>query len=265
MGVFKEIRAQKKADLDKLMETDPAVYSRAMAKRTYTGYKALSAYRYAHALWIRGCKKLALRISYRAKLKTGIDIHPEAKIGSRVFIDHGVGVVIGQTCEIGNDVVIYQGVTLGGTGKETGKRHPTVEDGVMISAGALVLGSVRIGKGSKIGAGSVVLKDIPPYSTAVGVPGCVVRREGVRVPEPSRSETERLKEQILRLEEAIECLKTRICSEGCGLCGQTAADIAENGELHNFENTANSVEQSVAQSAENTSGSRAENDAEKTE
>lgn len=132
-------------------------------------------------MWKRSRKGLALYISYRAKIRTGVDIHPAAEIGVRVFIDHGVGVVIGETAEVGNDVVMYQGVTLGGTGKDTGKRHPTVEDGVMISAGAKVLGPVRIGEGSKIGAGSVVLKDVPPHSTVVGVPGRIVRQDGRRI------------------------------------------------------------------------------------
>ncbi len=178
------IKTCKRLDLDKIMETDPAATSRKAVRRTYTGYKALCAYRYAHRLWEKGFKGIALYISYRVKIKTGVDIHPAAAIGCRVFIDHGVGVVIGETAEVGDDVVLYQGVTLGGTGKETGKRHPTVENGVMISAGAKVLGAVRIGEGSKIGAGSVVLKDVPPHSTVVGVPGRIVRLNGRRVCDP---------------------------------------------------------------------------------
>ncbi|MDE6060290.1 MAG: serine O-acetyltransferase [Clostridia bacterium] len=178
-----KIRAQKRLDLDKIMETDPAAFSRRIVKRTYSGYKALCAYRYAHRLWQHGLRGVALYISYRAKVRTGVDIHPAAEIGVRVCIDHGVGVVIGETTEIGNDVVLYQGVTLGGTGKDIGKRHPTIEDGVMVSAGAKVLGPVRIGEGSKIGAGSVVLKDVPPHSTVVGVPGRIVRQNGERVKE----------------------------------------------------------------------------------
>lgn len=185
------VREQKRLDLDKIMESDPAAFSRSVVRRTYTGYKALCAYRRAHRLWLNGKKGLALNISYRAKIKTGIDIHPAASIGTRVFIDHGVGVVIGETAEIGNDVVLYQGVTLGGTGKDTGKRHPTVEDNVMISAGAKVLGPVRIGEHSKIGAGSVVLKDVPPYSTVVGIPGCVVRLGGKRVRSTQEAATDK--------------------------------------------------------------------------
>lgn len=202
------LREQKKLDLDKIMESDPAALTRASVRRTYTGYKALCAYRNAHMCWQKGWKRLALHISFRAKLKTGVDIHPGATIGTRVFIDHGVGLVIGETAEIGNDVVLYQGVTLGGTGKETGKRHPTLEDGVMVSAGAKVLGPVRIGAHSKIGAGSVVLKDVPPHCTVVGVPGRIVKQAGVRVdeldqvklPDPIMEEFERLNKRVYELE-----------------------------------------------------------------
>jgi len=192
-----KIREQKRLDLDKIMESDPAAVTRASVRRTYTGYKALCAYRYAHKCWERGWKRLALHIAYRAKVRTGVDIHPGATIGTRVFIDHGVGLVIGETAEIGNDVVLYQGVTLGGTGKETGKRHPTLEDGVMVSAGAKVLGPVRIGAHSKIGAGSVVLKDVPPHSTVVGVPGRIVKQAGVRVDECAQMDQIRLPDPIM--------------------------------------------------------------------
>ena len=176
-----KISEAKKRDLQVIMQKDPAATSSRIVKRTYTGYKALCAYRYAHLFWQKGMKSLALYIAFRAKEKTGIDIHPAATIGNGIFIDHGVGLVIGETAEIGDNCVLYQGVTLGGTGKETGKRHPTLEEGVMVSAGAKVLGPVRIGEHSKIGAGSVVLKDVPPYSTVVGVPGRVVKQDGKRV------------------------------------------------------------------------------------
>ena len=149
-----------------------------------------------------------MRISAKARRKTGIEIHPAAKIGYGVFIDHGSGVVIGETCEIGNNVVIYQGVTLGGTGKDVGKRHPTIEDDVMISCGAKVLGPLTIGKGSKIGSGSVVLKSVPPYCTVVGVPGRIVKQDGERVsdmnqillPDPILEEFRRLNSRIVELE-----------------------------------------------------------------
>ena len=219
------LKEQKKLDLDKIMESDPAAESRSAVRRTYTGYKALCAYRRAHRCWERGYKRLALHISYRAKVRTGVDIHPGAKIGSRVFIDHGVGLVIGETAEIGNDVVLYQGVTLGGTGKDIGKRHPTLEDGVMVSAGAKVLGPVRIGAHSKIGAGSVVLKDVPPYSTVVGVPGRIVKQMGVRVddsdmdqiklPDPIMEEFARLNKRVYELEKqaGIHCCRYSITTD----------------------------------------------------
>lgn len=218
---LKQIR---ELDVDKIMESDPAAESRSAVKRTYTGYKALSAYRRAHRWWERGFKRIALNISYRAKIKTGVDIHPACKIGTRVFIDHGVGLVIGETAEIGNDVILYQGVTLGGTGKDVGKRHPTLEDGVMVSAGAKVLGPVRIGAYSKIGAGSVVLKDVPPHSTVVGVPGRIVKQAGVRVdsdmdqvklPDPIMEEFQRLNRRVYELEKqaGIHCCRYSITTD----------------------------------------------------
>jgi len=206
------IRQAKKRDLQKILQSDPAAISKRSVKKTYTGYKALCAYRYAHWCWQKGLKTLAVYISYKAKVKTGIDIHPAANIGSGIFIDHGVGLVIGETTEIGNDCVLYQGVTLGGTGKDVGKRHPTIEEGVMICAGAKVLGPVHIGAHSKIGAGSVVLKDVPPYSTVVGVPGRVVKQCGKRVadmdqillPDPIMEEFKRLNKRLYQLEKALD-------------------------------------------------------------
>ena len=155
--------------------------------------------------------RIAYFIAYRAKVRTGVDIHPAATIGTGILIDHGVGLVIGETAEIGDNCVLYQGVTLGGTGKDTGKRHPTIEEDVMVSAGANVLGPVRIGAHSKIGAGSVVLKDVPPYSTVVGVPGKVVKQDGVRVsdmdqtrlPDPVMEEFARLNKRVYELEKAL--------------------------------------------------------------
>lgn len=206
------IRQAKKRDLQKILQSDPAAISKRAVKKTYTGYKALCAYRYAHWCWQKGLKTLAVYISYNAKVKTGIDIHPAANIGSGIFIDHGVGLVIGETTEIGNDCVLYQDVTLGGTGKDVGKRHPTIEEGVMICAGAKVLGPVHIGAHSKIGAGSVVLKDVPPYSTVVGVPGRVVKQCGKRVadmdqillPDPIMEEFKRLNKRLYQLEKALD-------------------------------------------------------------
>ncbi len=202
------IKEAKRLDLDKIMESDPAAINRRVVARTYTGYKALCSHRYAHWCWEKGYKKLALRIAFNSKLKTGIDIHPAAQFGTRIFIDHGVGLVVGETAVVGDDCVLYQGVTLGGTGKDTGKRHPTLERGVMVSAGAKVLGPVIIGEGSKIGAGSVVLKDVPAHSTVVGVPGRVVKQKGKRVadmdqillPDPIMEEFKRLNKRICELE-----------------------------------------------------------------
>ncbi len=206
------IRQIKKTDLEKVLAKDPAAVSKWAVKHTYTGYKALCMYRYAHWFWQHGCKHIAMYISYRAKCKTGADIHPAAEIGEGVMIDHGVGLVIGETAVVGNDCVLYQGVTLGGTGKETGKRHPTLANGVMVSAGASVLGPVCIGENSKIGAGSVVLKDVPPYSTVVGVPARIVKQDGKRVsqldqthlPDPVLSDYMNLEQRVKAIEEKLE-------------------------------------------------------------
>jgi serine O-acetyltransferase len=159
-------------------------------------------------------------ISHISRFLTGIEIHPGAKIGRRVFIDHGMGVVIGETTEIGNDVLIYQGVTLGGTGKEKGKRHPTVEDGVVISADATVLGPVRIGRNSRVGAGAVVINDVPPNSTVVGVPGKVVKKDGVRIqpldlhheqlPDPIAEALNSIFHRLDRLERKIEKIEAKL-------------------------------------------------------
>ena len=164
-----------------IRERDPAIKSD-WEVFLYPCYKAIKAYRKAHRLYEKGHYFRARLISQRAARKTGIEIHPGAKIGKGFFIDHGHGVVIGETTVIGDNVTLYQGVTLGGTGKETGKRHPTLEDNVMVSVGAKVLGSFTIGENSKIGAGSVVLEEVPPNSTVVGVPGRVVKQDNVRIP-----------------------------------------------------------------------------------
>lgn len=226
------IREALKLDLDKIMQSDPAATSRRLVKRTYTGYKALVHYRYAHKLWQKGFKRLAFYVSYRVKMRTGIDIHPAAEIGNRIFIDHGVGLVIGETAVVGDDCVLYQGVTLGGTGKDSGKRHPTLEKGVMVSAGASILGPVTIGEHSKIGAGSVVLKDIPPHSTVVGVPGRVVRQNGKKVedemsqalPDPILEELARINKRLSALEdkEGINCCQYSLSIDKDNALSETA-------------------------------------------
>ncbi|MFI3200385.1 MAG: serine O-acetyltransferase EpsC [Eubacteriales bacterium] len=177
MGFFSRIKEEIKV----IRERDPAIHS-SMEVFLYPSFKAMIYYRFAHKLYGRRYYFLARWISQKCVRKTGIEIHPGAKIGKGFFIDHGNGVIIGETAIIGNNVTLYQGVTLGGTGKEQGKRHPTIEDNVMISAGAKVLGSFTIGENSKIGAGSVVLEAVPPNSTVVGVPGRVVRRYNEQMP-----------------------------------------------------------------------------------
>jgi len=171
-----------KVDVEVVFEQDPAARSAFEVVLTYSGLHAIWAHRIAHALFKRKLYFPARVISQASRFLTGIEIHPGAKIGRRFFIDHGMGVVIGETCEIGNNVTIYQGVTLGGTGKEKGKRHPTIKDNVLIATGAKVLGSITVGENSKIGGGSVVLKEVPPNSTVVGIPGRVVIQDGIRIP-----------------------------------------------------------------------------------
>ena len=177
MGFIKKI----KAEIRVIRERDPAIHSN-MEVFLYPSFKVMMHYRLAHKLYKKGHYFWARYISQRGARKTGIEIHPGATIGEGFFIDHGNGVIIGETTEIGKNVTLYQGVTLGGTGKEHGKRHPTIGDNVMISAGAKVLGSFKIGDNSKIGAGSVVLEAVPPNSTVVGVPGRVVRRDNQALP-----------------------------------------------------------------------------------
>ena len=170
-----------KEDIAAVKERDPAARSSVEIFLLYPGVKALRMYRRANFFHRHNLHFLARWVSQRCVRKTGIEIHPGAKIGKRLVIDHGSGVVIGETAEIGDDVLIYQGVTLGGTGKDTGKRHPTIGNRVMISAGAKVLGPITVGDGSRVAAGAIVLHDVPPNTTVVGVPARVVKREGVRV------------------------------------------------------------------------------------
>lgn len=204
-----------KEDVEVVFEQDPAARSYLEVILTYSGLHAIWAHRIAHALYKRKFYFLARLISQISRFFTGIEIHPGAKIGRRFFIDHGMGVVIGETCEIGDNVTIYQGVTLGGTGKERGKRHPTLEDNTLVATGAKVLGSITIGKNSKVGAGSVVLKDVPPNSTVVGIPGRIVVQDGKKVqrlnhheiPDPVADRFEDLEKEIIRLHEQIKELQ----------------------------------------------------------
>ncbi len=210
--MFKRLRA----DIRAAKLNDPAARNKFEIWLTYSGVKALSWHRWANFLYRIKLKLLARITSQFAKWLTGIEIHPAAKIAGGVFIDHGTGVVIGETAEIEEGVVIYQGVTLGGTGKEKGKRHPTIKRGATISAGAKVLGGFPVGEYAKIGAGAVVLKEVPPHATVVGVPGRVVRINGEKVSDleqekgdPLQEEICNLREKLFLLEEEIEKLKKR--------------------------------------------------------
>ncbi len=173
--------AQISKDIDAIMLRDPAAKTRLEAALCYPGLHAIWLHRIAHHFYLKGWVLLPRLINYFSRFFTGIDIHPGAKLGPGLFIDHGMGLVIGETCEIGSNVTLYQGVTLGGTGKEKGKRHPTIGNNVVVSSGARVLGSFKVGDNSKIGSGSVVLKEVPPNSVVVGVPGRIVTLDGVRV------------------------------------------------------------------------------------
>ena len=226
MGIIQNL----KEEIRIVRERDPAIHS-SMEVFLYPSFKVMLHYRMAHSLYESGHYFWARYISQRGARKTGIEIHPGAKIGKGFFIDHGNGVIIGETTVIGNNVTLYQGVTLGGTGKEQGKRHPTIGDNVMISAGAKVLGSFTIGENSKIGAGSVVLSPVPPNSTVVGVPGRVVRRgnqplpretmDQVHLPDPVREDITNLQKEnsilinrVLDLENRLKDLEKKTAAQG---------------------------------------------------
>ncbi len=212
-------------DIATVLARDPAARSWLEVLLCYPGLKALRAHRRAHRLYLHGHTLLARLVSERCRRRTGIDIHPGAMIGRRVFIDHGAGVVIGETSEIGNDVTLYQGVTLGGTGKDHGKRHPTVGDGVIIGAGAKVLGPIVLGRNVKVGAGAIVLRSVPEGCTVVGNPGRIVRRmDGSRptldhnnLPDPM---LERMESLYVRLTELETRLKACACQNSCDTCHQ---------------------------------------------
>jgi serine O-acetyltransferase len=215
MSLFKFIREE----IQIIRERDPAIKSN-LEVFLYPSFKAIMRHRIAHRLYKNHHYLLARWYSQRTVRKTGIEIHPGATIGKGLFIDHGHGVVIGETAIVGDNVTLYQGVTLGGTGKEHGKRHPTVGDNVMISAGAKILGSFTVGANSKIGAGSVVLSEVPPNSTVVGVPGRVVKRDNVKVPceemdqvhlpDPVKNDLERLQKENILLRHEIDQMKQRL-------------------------------------------------------
>lgn len=212
-----------KDDVDVIFEQDPAARSYLEVILTYSGLHAIWAHRLAHFFFKKKLFFIARVISQISRFFTGIEIHPGAVIGRRFFIDHGMGVVIGETCIIGNNVTLYQGVTLGGTGKERGKRHPTLEDNVLVATGAKVLGSIVIGANSKVGAGSVVLKNVPANATVVGVPGKVVIQDGIKVkpdlnhqnmPDPVMDKCESMELKIAALQREMEQLKNAQKKEG---------------------------------------------------
>ena len=219
MGIISYIREE----IQVVRERDPAIKSN-LEGFLYPSFRVILRYRLAHKLYLKKHYFLARWISQRAARKTGIEIHPGATIGKGLFIDHGSGVIIGETTVIGDNVTLYQGVTLGGTGKEHGKRHPTLEDNVMVSAGAKILGSFTIGENSKIGAGSVVLEEVPPNCTVVGVPGRIVRMDNkkiprsdldqIHLPDPVLNDIKKLQQENIRLHSQLrKLIKNMRCLE----------------------------------------------------
>lgn len=213
LSTIKRGMSKVKEDINVIYENDPAAKNLLEVILCYPGLHALIAYRFAHRLYKWNIPLIPRMISYLTRIITGIEIHPAAKIGRRFFIDHGDGVVIGETTVIGNDVLVYQQVTLGGTGKESGKRHPTLGNKVIVGAGAKVLGNITIGDNVRIGAGSVVIEDVPPHSTVVGVPGRIVHRAMIdeqgnlmhnRIPDPIKCEINQLKAEIELLKEKLD-------------------------------------------------------------
>ncbi len=216
-------------DISAIFERDPAVRNIFEIILAYPGFHALLLHRVAHFLWRVGIPVLPRWLSHINRFLTGIEIHPGARIGKGVFIDHGMGVVIGETAEVGDNVTIYQGVTLGGTGKERGKRHPTVGNNVVIGVGAAVLGAVNIGDNARIGAGAVVLRDVPPNATAVGIPAKVVSyidqsngtsRRLTSLPDPYMEAVEKLEERIQHLEERVRELESKLIEASLGSAGR---------------------------------------------
>ena len=231
-----------RSDIQAVLDRDPAARNALEVILCYPSFKAVRRHRRAHWLWKHNLKLLARLVSQRTRKKTGIEIHPGATIGEGFFIDHGMGVVIGETAEIGNNVTIYQDVTLGGTGKDVGKRHPTIGDNVVIGAGAKVLGPFTVGAGAKIGASAVVLKEVPPFSTVVGNPGRVVRQNNqkiaidldqINLPDPVK---ERILSLTARVDELEKCLGCSDCDkcDSCamrGECGRSAKEEMKREDL----------------------------------
>ena len=226
-------------DMQAVLDRDPAARSALEVVLCYPSFRAIRRHRRAHWLWLHNFKLLARIISQRTRSLTGIEIHPGAVIGEGLFIDHGHGVVIGETAELGDNVTLYQGVTLGGTGKDVGKRHPTIGNNVVIGSGAKVLGPFKVGDGSKIGAGAIVLKEVPPHCTVVGNPGRVVRMNNekvaidldqVHLPDPVKERILSLTRRVNELERCLLC-ERRQESGACRDCGRLAKEESENEDL----------------------------------
>jgi serine O-acetyltransferase len=213
-----------RSDIATVMERDPAARSRFEVLVAYPGVHALAFHRVANRLWRRGWTTAARFVSHVSRFATGIEIHPAARIGRGVFIDHGMGIVIGETAEIGNNVSLLQGVTLGGTSTKREKRHPTLRDNVTVGSGAKIIGAITIGENSRVGAGSVVVRDVPPNAVVVGVPGRVTYKDGQRVggidmnmtdlPDPVSRAIEQLMEQIRGLEADLDSLRKQVDRDG---------------------------------------------------
>ncbi|WP_412071057.1 serine O-acetyltransferase [Paenibacillus alvei] len=237
-----------KSDVQAVFDNDPAARSRFEVIFTYSGLHAIWAHLIAHQFYRWRWYTTARIISQISRFMTGIEIHPGARIGQRLFIDHGMGVVIGETCEIGDDVVIYQGVTLGGTGKEKGKRHPTIGNNVVIASGSKVLGSFTIGDNSSIGANSVVLREVPPNCTVVGIPGRVVKQDGVRIdrlnhaqlPDPVIDMLRNMQHELDAVKAELHQLKQRTESDNGSLASQASQQIDESADEESAESSKSS-------------------------
>jgi serine O-acetyltransferase len=217
--------AQIQEDIQTVMERDPAAKSRLEVLLCYPGLHAVWSHRVAQGLWQMGLRLPARMLSQVARFWTGIEIHPAAQLGRRLFIDHGMGVVIGETAVVGEDVTLYQGVTLGGTGKEKGKRHPTLENDVVVGSGAKILGNILIGEGAQIGASSVVLKSVPKEATVVGVPGRVVTRDAKRLSRLIHMENlghsvHQLEKQLIDMRHEMESLVKEVAQESDSHLGE---------------------------------------------
>lgn len=263
MGFFKDVRE----DIDAVLDRDPAARTRLEVLICYPGIWAVIWHRPAHWLYRHNCKFLARWLSQIVRHRTGIEIHPGAQIGKRCFIDHGMGVVIGETTVVGDDCTIYQGSTLGGTGKEAGKRHPTLGNHVMVASGAKVLGPFTVGDHSKIGAGAVVIEEVPPNCTVVGVPGRIVRRNNILIgdmdqismPDPIANELNCLQRRMEDLELSLSSGGERPLGMYKGECENCASDAfgecsgseAEQLIVNSLENLLKKKKEDKAENAEN--------------